>query len=543
MSRSFWINICLLFCTVQVFGADAPQGKARKETDSVGREWELKNWNENERRPYPKGLNEREAWYRQKWGEEWYGPINRCRIHNPGNWQCEVVTTVPQDIADKIKGARNHRDKWGNTFNIMIFPWAPGGGEVSDIYVNSDNCIYHYDPVTKRSVLIGNPLESGLRDGKMGDARLSPGSAITLDNVTGRLYFIQGNALRYVEKLVPYECTRSKKICYLPAVLGWQDTYRNVRSPFGGELKPALIEGKRRDPVFVVRTDTALKTLTLPGANRGRRPLITPDGKGAYFAQGWVPSTSTNYETTILFDLATGSKLEKLMLKDTVPANFNSGTDGPGTHGGSCVGYEGNIYTAQHGGCCGPCGSGPGRMFSIDPRTGKIVMLYDSMAEDGTWKKEKKGVLSDGPADARSLAFTSTFWQVQCPRTGAIINGGWDCSGIRRYHDGFVTSFTNGEEDTTVPARPGWSRKGTPQFFRRNASPSIAPDGSLYLADVMSNEPRILRIHRTDWPKEQPVNGYAEKFMPRERMESLMLDYAKAYIMNFTGGNKLLEER
>lgn len=90
--------------------------------------------------------------------------------------------------------------------------------------------------------------------------------------------------------------------------------------------------GKDREPLFVVRSNLAVKTLHISGARIGKRPLITPDGRGVYFA-------------------------------------------GPGSHGGNNVGYDGKIYTAQHGGA----GGGPGRMFSIAPETGEITIMQSSL--------------------------------------------------------------------------------------------------------------------------------------------------------------------
>ena len=250
-----------------------------------------------------------------------------------------------------------------------------------------------------------------------------------------------------------------------------------------------------------------------------------------------------------MYDLETGKQLRQLTLDGAVPKNFRSGSDGPGSHGGICTGAEGNIYNAQHGGCCGPCGGSPGRMQSIDTGTGKVVTLYDSMAADGSWQKATTGaawnrhqdtVLIDGPADATTLLFTSTLWQTQCPRTGAIYNGGWDHSGIRRYHDGFVTSFVDAEQEHNWPPRPGW--KFDSHFYHGNSSPSVAPNGDLYIADDNYNFPRVVRFYRTDWPKEQPVNGYAEKFLTRAKMESLMVEYAEKYLADFSANNKLVEK-
>ena len=187
-------------------------------------------------------------------------------------------------------------------------------------------------------------------------------------------------------------------------------------------------------------------------------------------------------------------------------------------------------------------------MFSINPQSGNIKILYDSISEDGPWRKVRTSVF-DGPADAKSLWFASTLYQTQCPRTGAIINGGWDNSGIRRYQDGFVTTlaghFYGGFYQS---ARPGWSTGF--RNVHHNSNPAIAPNGDLFIADVNNmqggkiiySEPRIIRIYRTDWPEEQPVNGYAEKYMSDEKLESLRLQYAKKYIAHFNENNRLIEE-
>ena len=81
----------------------------------------------------------------------------------------------------------------------------------------------------------------------------------------------------------------------------------------------------------------------------------------------------------------------------------------------------------------------------------------------------------------------------------------------------------------------------SPSWAHRNSNPAVAPDGSLYIADV--HEPRVIRIYRTDWPVEQPVNGYAEKFMPKEKVEALMLEYAQEYIAAYVKQLKVLEDK
>lgn len=550
------VALLMVFVTTPVWGADTISSENRKEKDSSGFEWTLKKWDEKEHRPYPKDLGERENWYRKKNGENWYGPKSICRILSPGSWEWEVVVTVLPDLAKKIEAKRKNSHSptrqriWGDRFWGEAFVWAPGAGDVTDIYALTDFGVLRVDPQTKKLTLIGSTMEWGIVDGVNEKARLVPSSKVTMDPVTGRLYFIQGggkqiDVLRYLEKLLPFECSKTGKIFYLPSVLGWNEMYRKVKSPDGGNLKPADKDGKA-EPLFVVRSLPDLKTLTLPGPFiTGWRPLITPDGKGAYFSERGRDEYETLYEYTSLYDLETGKKIRHLDIKDKVPKNFKSGSDGPGSHGGNCVGYDSNIYNAQHGGCCGPCRGGPGRMFFIDTVTGKLTLLYDSMPEDES--KWSKGNLwqpypfIDGPADAKTLLFTSTLYQAQCPRTGAIYNGGWDYSGIRRYQDGFVTSLMDNDENSSRIGRPGW--KSSPILYHGNSNPAIAPNGDLYIADDNSPAPRIVRIYRTDWPAEQPVYGYGEKFMPRAKLEALMLEYVRKYIDNFAVNNRVIENQ
>lgn len=547
------MTMAILFVTSLGFAAEqAGYLKVRKEKDSAGREWSLKDWSESEGRPYPKNLKEREAWYRKKNGENWYGPKSICRILSPGTWQWEEVVTIPPDLAKKIVAKKKnnhspHRQRtWGDRFWGEAFVWAPRGGEVTDIYALADNAVLHYDPATKKLFVIGDPLESGLVDGANDKARLVPGPKVTMDPITGRLYFIQQiernkEMLRFVEKLLPFECTKTGTVYNLPAVLASNGLYRKVKSPAGGDLKPV----KAAEPVFVVRSIPDQKALTIPGPYlTGWRPLITPDGKGAWFTEEGRPEYNTLYEQSSLYDLETGKRVLKLEIKGSVPKNFKGGTDGPGSHGGNCVGYDAVIYNSQHGGCCGPCRGSAGRMFSIDPATGKMTILYDSMPEDESkWFKHREWQpypFIDGPADATTLLFTSTLFQAQCPRSGAIYNGGWDFSGIRRYQDGFVTSLVDNDENNGRLGRPGW--KSPPILYHGNSNPAIAPNGDLYIADDNSKEPRIIRFYRTDWPKEQPVYGYGEKFMPRAKLDELMLEYARKYLADFAANNRLVEK-
>ncbi len=154
----------------------------------------------------------------------------------------------------------------------------------------------------------------------------------------------------------------------------------------------------------------------------------------------------------------------------------------------------------------------------------------------------KEMATNDGPADAASLRFVTTCFQVQCPRTGAIINGGWDCAGLRRYHDGFVTAVAQTSQMGSESPRPEWKGRNVAPFGSLQSSPDVAPDGSIYVTgnsiddqyfkddSLRLNGVRIVRIWRTDWPDKQPVNGYTDRFLPLEEREKLMLEYAKSYI-------------
>lgn len=318
-------------------------------------------------------------------------------------------------------------------------------------------------------------------------------------------------------------------------------------------------------------------SLDLPGTINWKVPLITPDGENIWLSEkgrfsggsagfgSW--EMPTLYELTSLFDIGTGQLVRKLNPIDPIPPNlswngidyYKSPSSLPGSHGGNFVGYDGNIYTVRLAGCCGPCGSGEGTLYVIDTITGKVTKPMNNLPEpeDGSFRIYDPAycktlgdgtytTIADGPADAKSLRFTSTLYAIQSPRNGAILFGGWDQSGIREYHDGFVTSVISGMNPSrSDPAIWTWFKMWNgikiPGFEARNSNPSIAPDGSLYIADVNDKDStgytghaRIIRIYRTDWPTEQPVNGYAEQFMPKAKVETLRLEYAQNYIASYS---------
>lgn len=180
------------------------------------------------------------------------------------------------------------------------------------------------------------------------------------------------------------------------------------------------------------------------------------------------------------------------------------------------------IYVCEHDGA----GGAQGRLYKVDPAAGKVTILYNSIPPDGNWWKSKPPIW-DGPADYIDLHFVSTLHVIQCPRTGAILNGGWDNSGIRRYLDGFVTSVVNSVYN--FHGRQGWG-KDMPNFLHHNCEPAVAPNGDLYQADSINVPLRYIRIHRDDWPSQVPEYAYGEKYLPRAKLEEMMLAYGRHYI-------------
>lgn len=514
--------------------------------DIKGREWLLDNWKQGAgkfpapekpteyrewlatvTRPYPRDLKEREVWYLKKNGENWDGPVLRDRILSPGDWKWETVVTLPDELVSQfIKGP--YQKTWGGIYPKTLV-YAPGGGEVTDIYASALSGYAHYDPRTKKVTFIGSPKEAGDKDGSGDEARIRnyvADESPAVDIVSGRIYWRileqGGSSLRYVEKLLRYreKTGGSPKEYLLPALLDYREFYKSVRSPGGCDLEPVMAGGQRAPPVFVVRTCTKIRKLELPGPHRGKRPLLTPDGRGIWLAaqprgDGWL-----DLDRTALYGIDTGTRIGSLRLDGVAPEAAGA----VGGFGGSCVGLDGRIYACQHSGD----GGGPMRLFCIDPADGRFTYLYDSVMGDPA--PSKRGASQwDGPADASNLTSAPTYHQIQCPRSGAVINGGDQSAGIRRYLDGFVTTLVSGHHEP----RPGWSGDDAPRCESSNCESAIAPNGDLYIADSSSPKERIWRMYRTDWPAEQPAYGYGEKHMPKALLEQLMLEYAKNYIANY----------
>jgi hypothetical protein len=531
----------------------AGKGEIRREKDRKGREWLLENWKEGstfpapedpkefeewERkltRPYPRDLEKREKWYRETWGEDWDGARERARILTPGTWKLDITGELPEPYASKVKPPKARGGAfWGGGWPEAAVV-APGAGDVTDVYGSGRTFFMHIDAKTAKVTYIGHPeAKGGCSDGINEKIAVQKGYGhkLAVDTVRGRLFWLQRvadkqMALRYLEKLLPYrEEGKDGEVHLLPSVLAYRDMYKTVKGPNGGSLKPELTGGAQT-PSFAVRTiDTIPQRVTMPGVN-GRHPLLVPEGTAVYLSRkvgdhGRLAKISTLLDSMELFSFTDGSG---------VPVKFagpypelrrprRGFGNGPGSHGSSCMGIDGVIYLAQTGGC----GSHALRVFSFDPKKGIMRTLANSIGSH--WKKsEHKRGLWDGPADAWSLCGSSTKYAGYCPRTGGFYFAGWDWAGLRRYHDGFVTSVL------TAFGRKAFGKRApvsAAAFKHNNCNPAVAPNGDLYIPDAGSQ--RVFRVYRTDWPKEQPPYGYGEKFLPRKKIEELMLEYANEYI-------------
>jgi len=542
--------ILILIVSFQVLGLSVLAfGGERRETDSTGKVWSLNSW-EDGTRPYPKDLKEREAWYRQKWGEHWAGSRYRseggCRnyILSPGTWNWEEFAIIPDG-----------KNIWFGQSQALVY--APGGdAHVASIFALTKYGIYHVDPENKELLFAGSPSLGGLSDGFDGIARMehpAKNDWATVDAVTGRVYFAQdhpngGKVLRYVEKLLPYQENETQY--WLPAFLDYQAMYKQVLGPNGGTLAPVMNDGKRASPHLAVHT-TDVKFKKLPCVNDkgwGRRVLLSPDGKVTYVEM--KSSSPPAFNEIHAFNIQTGKDLGPIELPTFIPQSVAQDA-----HDAISSRYDGHIYVCRHTGSMG----GPGKLFRFDVNTGALSMLYDSTPLwDPTNSKNPPGYkdlrreldsTNCGPADANTLWFCTTNYQLQSPRTGAVFNGGWDASGIRRYHDGFVTSLVQtyqnfGEGDCA--GRPEWGDKHiVANFGSLMSPPDIAPNGDVYLTsrkdhqvyddDLRANGIRIIRLSRTDWPMEQPVNGYANQFLSPSERKNLMIEYANRYVTMITG--------
>jgi len=512
----------------------------RKEKDHVGREWTLEGWKQGDVafpapedseaykqwltkacRPYPKGLAGREAWYLKKNGEHWDGPRwhNETRILTPGEWKADVFVTITEPLASKLRSVRTGRP-WGGAWPQTAC-FAPGAEEVTDVYVTAGSlCVLHIDAATTQVSVIGD-IAGGDRDGLGAEAAVALGYGyMTPDPITGRLCFIQGERrdkrTRYIEKLLKYREAGSDQELLLPAILDFKEMYKLVKGPGGGELRPVMIGDKRAEPVF------AVKTFGKPA------PAAAALGAFHVLLHSNVKSY-TNLEELAMLNPVTGAWRHAGKMQSNPISEYGRKL----AHGGLCSGVDGQIYTCQHGGCA----TYPMRMWSRDPGDGQVVMLYDSIvawcgAEVHAHRDPRS--LWDGPADAQTLRATSTKWQTQCPRTGAIYNGGWDGTGMRRYYDGFVTTLCKASYNyhRRAKGRPNWEGGNAP-VGNNDVMATVAPNGDFYSPKALGFPQKIYHVYRVDWPREQPAYGYGEKFLPKKRIRELMIEYAKYYIANY----------
>jgi hypothetical protein len=511
---------------------------SRLEEDHRGREWYLSDWAACSR-PYAKDLARREADYLGRWGEAWDGAEYRSHLVSPGNWTWEEFTVI-----------ENGRDYLAETEKSQVVVVAPLGGDVTGVYALTDFGFFHIDPESKESTFIGQQGAGGAVDGLDDVARMAPnrdryGHWATSDWITGRVYFDQsddeGNkSIRYWEKLWPFEV--DGEIVLLPAIALADDLYRELQSPQGAAITP-LADGRARFRLGTLATGygSLLRLRTW-----GSRVLLSPDGTRTYVqpVANWPPKL----DRISVIETWEDQDLGEIAVPETIPV-------GPTTdsHPAFSMRYDPFVYVARHTGS----GGGPGLAFRFDTRDGALQMLYDSTSvwdlidpETGDPLKRPEayrelrastGLPNDGPADAITLSFTTTCFQTQSPRTGAVINGGWDASGLRRYHDGFVTSLVAHAQMRMNGGRPEWGDDKVAAFGSLQSAPAIAPNGDVYLAScqeelVFPDDPlrvngiRVIRLSRTDWPAQQPVNGYANQFFSLAARRALTLQYLQRAI-------------
>jgi hypothetical protein len=538
-------------------------------TDSLGTVWSLDtSWQEGTR-PYPKDLRAREQVYFEKNGEHWrnstvYTTQMGADYMSPGIWEWEEYSIIP-----------NGKLNWGDNGSQAMVYAAGGDSELTAVYSCGANGFWHVEPSTKEITFIGNLTVGGNVDGFDSSARLSPNRSrysnwCTIDPVTGRLYFQQsGNINRYVEKLLLY-MEEGFGVLHLPAYLDYKDMYTRVKGPNGGSLIPVMDGNLRGKPRFYVGTTpvpTTTRFIAISSSGWGMKFLLTSDGKTGYFeSPGTWPKT---FQNASFFDIFTGENNGKFALPD----NFSSQTTGsPGCaifglaqHSGLCSGNDPFVYQCMHPGCCG---DKPGKLFRLNPKTGVFEMLYDgTVIWNDSNNSGRRSFFTDtmhstigGPGDATTLRFNTTCFQNQCPRTGAILNGGWDAAGIRHYKDGFVTSFAQTSQmavadfytgavaahgGKNIGGRPEWDGTWPCNIGSIQSNPDIAPNGDVFITGNKQDSSvyprkiqespemdtlrkygiRIIRFHRTDWPAQQPVNGYANLSCPPAMRDSLMIKY------------------
>ncbi|MCK5849885.1 MAG: hypothetical protein KAH23_03140 [Kiritimatiellae bacterium] len=589
-------SVCIvtgLITTMASFAEDASAKPSTSEDvikvkDFADREWRLDTTWEEGTRPYKKDLKKREAEYKKTYGENWAGELVWGRIRRwismPGKWDYDEVVLIPdgKKISPTVSAVMKKRGSWGHARRyqqVKTVVFAPGGGKVTDLYLLGLVGVYHVDAQTKAITYIGNKtirkdvkglpaveahpkfkgggdffyLVGTLPKGKDGldeDASLIAyrrGAISTIDPITGRVFFVEpmgrgGSGklrspmkIRYIEKLLPYKIGEREML--LPAILDHNKMYKQVNA------KPVMKDGKRALPRFAVRS-TPVKGGTANFANCGiwgSRIILSMDCKTVYVAgKKGIP---------VAVEIATGKRLGAIPVQSSGSLPWVGAKD---IHGGTCSRFDDWFYN------CTRQGSGPARglLFRVNMKSGRAETLYDSFNPLASLEEKRRNKrMWDGPADAISLTFSSTRYQTQCPRTGAIFHSGWDGASLRRFHGGFITTLADNSHN---PHRPDWKHKTDPAAaFGNKATPSIAPNGDMYMECIVGtggrfgltfpefakDDPerrknirdgiRVVRVFRTDWPKEQPVAGYWNTQISPEKCEKLMLEHAKQYIANY----------
>lgn len=413
---------------------------------------------------FPKDLEEREAWYRKKNGEDWGWLKFRDRrgeklILSPGDWGIEQscgaglgrVSVFLSDLdGPSLSASFDSRMYHG----IVI---APNG---TDLFAYGMACIYHYNVNTGQAQLIGTPYRPGHRDGPAEQALLgmrptSNNGQIAMDYSSGRIYFRAGVhkkdfRIRYVK--------RRKDGTY------WVDTIPNFNQGLGQYLFVSL-DGQY---LYLIRHDNKVTKINQIDIGTGRI----------------VSSKKVKYGDYVL-----------------VKKNWHTSME---------MGTDGYIYL----GSGGECGGNAMSLYKIDPLSGQATKVFDTYRgpngqmdtrKDREWYKAILGGLveADGPVGNPYLFCRSTSDITYCPRSGAIYFAGWDGYGIRRYLDGYLTTLISPFGDHTKPKNfqglrhgLGTAVNGLIDFVHGSNSIGIAPNGDIY----MNAQGAVMRIFRRDWP-------------------------------------------
>ena len=157
------LSVCLMLAHLASGGEEEkgsfiPKVPLRYEKDFTSQKWALTEWKEGDR-PYLKDLAKREAWYKEKHGENWKGKIYQWGrdktvakyIMSPGVWAFEVYW-----MEDMLKHFQPRTPQKGKSAEPNPRVYSLGGGEtVTDLYILAPYGFIHFNPATKKAKYFG----------------------------------------------------------------------------------------------------------------------------------------------------------------------------------------------------------------------------------------------------------------------------------------------------------------------------------------------------------------------------------------------------